>query len=253
AADPTLGYTVDASQLKYSDGAGVVSGVALTTATGAAATAGTHFIGASGGTAANYDIVLHDGTLTVAKAQLDVTAADRSKVYGASDPALAYGVDTGDLKYADTAAVVSGLNLATATGAAATAGTHAIALSGGSAANYELVLHDGTLTVSKAALTVNAADAAKVYGAADPTLAYTVDTSQLKYSDGAGVVSGVALTTATGAAATAGTHAIAASGGTAANYELQYVAGTLTVAKAQLDVSAADAAKVYGAADPTLG
>ncbi|MBK1714231.1 hypothetical protein CKO43_15765 [Rubrivivax gelatinosus] len=255
-ADPTLGFSVGGLGLVGGDSAADVFAGLLATATGASATAGTHAI--TQGTLAvadgNYQLgSFSAGTLTVAKAQLDVTAADRSKVYGASDPALAYGVDTGDLKYADTAAVVSGLNLATATGAAATAGTHAIALSGGSAANYDLVLHDGTLTVSKAALTVNAADAAKVYGAADPTLAYTVDASQLKYSDGAGVVSGVALTTATGAAATAGTHAIAASGGTAANYELQYVAGTLTVAKAQLDVSAADAAKVYGAADPTLG
>ncbi|WP_043821075.1 MBG domain-containing protein, partial [Rubrivivax gelatinosus] len=70
----------------------------------------------------NYELQYVGGTLTVSKAQLDVTAADRSKVYGAAEPTLGFAVDASDLKYADTAAVVSGVSLSTATGAAATAG-----------------------------------------------------------------------------------------------------------------------------------
>ena len=46
------------------------------------------------------------------------------------------------------------------------------------------------------------------------------------------MISGVTLSTATGAAATAGTHTITASGGTAANYAITDVNGTLTVAQA---------------------
>ncbi|MCC9647206.1 hypothetical protein LOC64_09345, partial [Rubrivivax sp. JA1029] len=190
------------------------------------ATAGTHVITAGGGSASNYELQYVDGTLTVAKAQLAVTANDASKVYGAADPTLGYTVDAADLKYADTAAVVSGVSLNTATGAAATAGTHVIAASGGAASNYDIVLHDGTLTVDKAQLAVTANDANKVYGAADPTLGYSVDASGLKYADTAAVVSGVSLNTATGAAATAGTHVIAASGGAASNYDIVLHDGT---------------------------
>ena len=58
----------------------------LSTTTGAAATAGTHTITATGGTAANYAITDVNGTLTVSTAPLTVTADDKSKVYGAADP-----------------------------------------------------------------------------------------------------------------------------------------------------------------------
>ncbi|WP_034412731.1 MBG domain-containing protein, partial [Derxia gummosa] len=122
-------------------------------------------------------------------------------------------VDASQLRYTDTASVVSGVQMSTATGAAATAGTHTITASNGLASNYALSYVNGTLTVDKAALTVTANDGRKTYGDADPTLGYTVDASQLRYTDTASVVSGVQMSTATGAAATAGTHTITAANG----------------------------------------
>ena len=252
AVDPTLGFTVNTADLKYADTAAVVSGVQLSTVTGAAATAGTHAITASGGSADNYDIVATGGTLAVSKATLRLTAADAAKVYGAADPTLGFTVNTADLKYTDTAAVVSGVQLSTATGANATAGTHAITASGATADNYDVVASNGTLTVAKATLLASASDATKVYGAADPTLGFTVDASQLKYNDSAAVVRGLQLSTVTGAAATAGTHTITASGGTADNYEVTTRDGTLTVAKATLTVTADDKSKTAGEPDPAL-
>ena len=250
--DPTLSYTANASQLKYNDTASVVSGVNLSTATGAQATAGTHAITGSGGVASNYDVTVQGGTLTVAKASLTVTADDKSKTYGDTDPALSYTVNNAQLKYSDTAAVVSGVNLSTVTGAQATAGTHAITGSGGVASNYDVTVQGGTLTVAKAALTVTADDQSKTYGDTDPALSYTVNTAQLKYSDTAAAVSGVNLSTAIGAQATAGTHAITGSGGVASNYDVTVQSGTLTVAKAALTVTADDKSKTYGDTDPTL-
>src|SRR5436305_9576196 len=105
-----------------------------------------------------------DGTLTVTNALLTVTADDQSKVYGASDPALTY-TPSGTLFYSDTYAVITGVTLTTTTGAAATFGTHPIVASGGAAANYDISYVGGTLTVSKASLTVTADDQSKVYGA----------------------------------------------------------------------------------------
>ncbi|MDB5350212.1 MAG: putative hemagglutinin-related protein [Planctomycetota bacterium] len=247
AADPALTYTLSGT-LFSPDTAAVVSGVILSTTTGAAATAGTHAITASGGTAANYAVTTANGTLTVTKAAaLTATADDQGKVYGAADPTLTYTV-TGVTYYGDSAqAVVSGVILSTTTGAAATAGTHAITASGGTAANYAVTTANGTLTVTKAAaLTATADDQGKVYGAADPTLTYTV-TGVTYYGDVAqSVVSGVILSTTTGAAATAGTHTITASGGTAANYEVNTANGTLNVSQAPLTVTASDRSKTYG-------
>ncbi len=103
-------------------------------------------------------------TLTVNKAAaLTVTANDKSKVYGATDPTLNY-TSTGTLYNGDTYAVITGVNLSTDIGAAATWGTHTITASGGSASNYEVTHVNGTLTVSKATLTViNAVAHDKIY------------------------------------------------------------------------------------------
>ena len=66
------------------------------------------------------------------------------------------------------------------------------------------------------------------------------------------MISGVTLATATGAAATGGRTPITASGGTAANYAITDVSGTLTVSPAPLTVTANNQTRAYGAADPTF-
>ncbi|MDB5960557.1 MAG: filamentous hemagglutinin N-terminal protein [Massilia sp.] len=123
----------------------------LNTATGKAAGAGLHPIGIEGvaGTT-NYDISYHPGTLTVDRAQLLVTADDQRKVYGATDPTLSASYS--GFQYDDSAAVVDGLRLQTAVGAAATAGNHPIAVAGGAAPNYGVTYRPGTVTVDNASL-----------------------------------------------------------------------------------------------------
>src|SRR5439155_26227178 len=167
-------------------------------------------ITASGGAAVNYNVVTANGTLTVGKAAaLTATADNKSKTYGAADPALSY-TPSGTLYYTDTYAVITGVSLSTTIGAAATAGTHAITASGGTAVNYDVVTANGTLTVGKAAaLTATADDKIKVYGAADPALSFS-PSGTLYYTDTYAVITGVSLSTTTGATATAGTHAITA-------------------------------------------
>jgi gliding motility-associated-like protein len=250
-ADPVLDYT-SAGTLYYTDTYSVISAVSLITETGASATFGTHTINASGGTADNYDVNHVNGTLTVSKAApLTVTADDKSKVYGAADPVLSY-TPSGTLYYTDTYSVISGVSLTMPTGASASSGTHTITAAGGSAGNYDVNHTNGTLTVSKASLTVTASDKSKVYGAADPVLDY-ISSGTLFYSDAYSVISGVSLTTSTGASASSGTHTITATGGTADNYDVNHVDGTLTVTKAAaLTVTANDKSKVYGEVDPVF-
>src|SRR5262249_30994024 len=145
-------------------------------------------------------------------AALTVTADDQSKVYGAADPTLTY-TPSGTLYYGDTYSVISGVAMSTTTGAAATAGNHAITASGGIADNYNIVFINGNLHVDKAAaLTVTADDKIKILGGADPVLTYTVTGTTYYGDNGQSLVSGVSLSTTTGAAATVGTHTIFATG-----------------------------------------
>src|SRR4029077_13417840 len=128
-----------------------------------------------------------------------ITADNQSKVYGAADPTLTY-TPSGTLYNGDTYSVISSVSLSTTTGAAATAGTHTITATGGTAANYNVVDANGTLTVSKAAaLTVTANDQSKVYGAAEPGLTDRVTGTSYSGDVAQAVVSGVSLATTTGA------------------------------------------------------
>ena len=251
ADDPVPDYTL-AGSLYYSDTYSVISGVSLNTATGASASFGTHMITAAGGTADNYNITHVNGTLTVSKASLTVTANDKAKIYGTADPVLDF-TPSGTLYYTDTYSVISEVSLSTATGASATFGSHIITASGGTADNYDVTNVNGTLTVSKAAaLTVTANDKLKVYGASDPDLDYT-PSGTLYYSDTYIVINDVTLNTPTGSSASFGTHTITATGGSADNYDIDHVNGTLTVSKAAaLTVTANDKSKLYGASDPLL-
>ncbi len=228
ASVPSLAFNV--TGFVNGDTTNVLSGSAsLATAATSASGVGTYTITVGPGTlsAANYEFSnLVNGTLTVYPARLTVTADNKSKVYGAADPTLTYTV-TGLLN-GDAPSVISGVTLSTTTGAAATAGTHPIVTTGGAAANYAISDVNGTLTVTKAPLTAAADNKSKSYGAADPTLTYTI-TGTFYYGAGPSVVSGVTLSTATGAAATVGTHAITPTGGSAANYTITDVPGTLTV------------------------
>ena len=246
AADPTL--TATYGGFAYTDNASVVTGLSLSTDTGAAATFGTHDIMAEGGTALNYVITDINGILDVSKADMTITADNQKKVYGAADPALT--ATYSGLQYTDTAAVVTGFGMSTETGAAATFGQHVITASGGTALNYAIIDVNGTLDVAKAALTITADNQAKVYGATDPAL--TASYSGFAYTDNESVVTGLSLETVTGAAATFGAHTITASGGAALNYAITDSNGILDVAKAALTITADNKAKVYGAADPVL-
>jgi gliding motility-associated-like protein len=251
ASDPVLDYTVTGT-LYNGDSYSVVTGVTLSTSTASLATYGTHTIIAKDGTAVNYAITHINGTLTVSKADLIVTANDKAKVYGATDPVLDY-TPSGTLYYSDSYSVITGVSLGTATGASATFGTHAITALSGTAENYNVTHVNGILTVSKAAaLTVKANDKTKVYGAVDPVLNYT-PSGTLYYSDDYSVISGLTLTTSTGASATFGSHTITAEGASAENYDVNNVNGILTVSKAAaLTATANDKTKVYGDADPVL-
>ena len=232
-------------------GSGVQNGDSFTdTATTAAIPAspvGTYcrsYPAVTGANLSNYAVAYVDGILTVGQAALTVTASNASRAYGAANPgftASGSGVQNGDsFTYTATTAAIP----------ASPVGTYSIvpAVTGANLSNYAVAYVDGTLTVGQAALTVTAANASRAYGAANP--AFT--------ASGSGVQNGDSFTyTATTAAIPAspvGTYSIvpAVTGANLSNYAVAYVDGALTVGQAALTVTASNASRAYGAANPAF-
>src|SRR5262249_51816221 len=114
--------------------------------------------------------------------------------------------------------------------------------------NYDVTLVNGTLTVDPAELTITANDASRTYGSANPTFSGTVGPTQ-----NGDVITATYTTTAT-PSSNAGNYAIVPtpSGSALSNYNFNLVNGTLTVNKAALTITANDAARAYGAANPSF-
>ena len=121
-------------------------------------------------------------------------------------------------------------------------------------ANYATTTATVTLQVNKAALTLTAKDATRVYGAANPALtaAFTGfvngDTASRSLTGSASVT-----TTAT-VKSPVGSYAITPATGTlaASNYTFKFVAGSLTITKASLNLTATSVSVPYNQAIPKL-
>ena len=118
----------------------------------------------------------------------------------------------------------------------------------------------GTLDVTKKALTVTAdadiSDAAvdhfsKVYGSGNPV--FTARIVGFEGTDGRSDLGGaLAFDTDATATSNVGDYAVTPKGLTSGNYEISFVAATLTVGKAALELNADDKSKTYGEDNPSL-
>ncbi|GGE50450.1 hypothetical protein GCM10007276_29420 [Agaricicola taiwanensis] len=245
----------------------VISGDAAVTSAGAGATAGagSYDIDIAQGSLTStrgYDLAFaSDGTLTVGKRAITVTAQDASKVYGDANPAFtatASGLAAHDVG-TDLADLLTGFGVdADGIDATTDAGSYADAIeASGTSSNYDITFVDGDLTISKRAITVTAQDASKVYGDANP--AFTAIASGLAAHDAgadlADLLTGFGVDAASyGATTNAGSYAGAIkASGSSSNYDVTFADGDLTVTKRAITVSAHDAAKVQGQIDPLLG
>ncbi len=182
----------------------------------------------------NYSVSTNNGTLTVTPAPLSVTAATQSRTYGAANPPL-----TGTLTGLQNGDAITA-TFSTAATPASPVGPYsivpALADPANKLANYTVSATNGTLTISPAALTVTAGNAARVYGAANP--AFTASYSGFQNGETlptSGVTGSPSLTaTATATSPVPGPYPITAAAGTlaAANYSFSFANGQLTLAKA---------------------
>jgi len=254
AANPTLTATI--TGFVNGDTVAVVSGApgCSTPATPTTAS-GTAPIACALGSlaAANYAFDLSaTANLTIDQAPLTITVDPSTKVYGTANPA--FGVTSVGLQNGETLADLAGtLALATAAGPASGVGSYPVTPSGLSSPNYAITFVAGTLSITKATLTVTPLDAAIAPG--DPIPAtFAVDLTGFVAGDDASVVSGAAsCSTDATLGDPSGTYTITCTVGSlsAANYDV-VVSGTavFTIGIVTLHVTVDDAVKTYGDPNP---
>lgn len=246
-ADPQFASTYTGF-VNNEDASVITSHGTFTTTASANSDVGTYAIKQTGATAQNYVFQYEDGTLTVNKAPLTMTANDKTMKYGANVPTL--DVTYTGLKNNETQPQwTTAPELSTTGSSTSNVGNYPITISNAEAKNYTLTINNGMLTIEKAPLTATAENKSRLYGDANPefTLAYT----GLKNGETVPewVNTPTIETTATVQSAV-GTYPISISNAVAVNYEVTPVEGTLTVNKAPLTITPKDVTRLYGEENP---
>ncbi|WP_448606379.1 MBG domain-containing protein [Paenimyroides ceti] len=192
----------------------------------------------------NYDITYTAANFNVTPASLNITAENKTKVYGTTDPAYTYTV--AGFVNGDTQSIITGVLARTA---GENTGIYTInkgTLTAGN--NYVITYLGANLSIVKAKLNIAAQAKTKVYGATDPDLTYSIT----------GLVNGDDNTVITGilkriAGENIGTYAIELGTlTTTSNYDLVFTTADFNITKATLNIAAEAKSKVYGTTDPAL-
>lgn len=230
-------FTASYEGWKNGDDASVVSGLKYTCDYLVTSNVGDYTIIPSDATAMNYSISFVNGTLKVNQAPLMITADDKTVIYGDAVPE--YTPSYEGWKNNDGEEVLSGLTFTCEYAPTSNIGEYPIVPSGATATNYAISYTNGKVTVNQAALTITADDKSMIYGDEHPE--FTASYEGWKNNDDESVVSGLAYTCSYAPGSYIGTYAIEPNSATALNYEITFVNGTLTVNRAVVTVSDAEA------------
>ena len=191
-----------------------------------------------------------DYTLVVDQAVLTVTAGNAAMTYGGAFPVLS--VSYGGFVNGDNASsLTTAPTIATTATPSSPAGAYSITAFGGADPNYNIVYNPGTLTIAPAALTITANDASMVYGGTVPSLSVSY-TGFVNGDNASSLTTAPTITTTANSASPAGPYPITATGAVDPNYTFTYQAGTMTVGKAALTVTADDKSMPLGGPLPAL-
>lgn len=248
-ANPAL--TVSYTGFKNGETASVLNvGATASTLADHLSNVGTYAITASGAFDDNYDFTYNNGTLTVNKATLTVTADNNVRTYGDANPALT--VSYSGFKNGETDFVLNtGATAVTLADNFSNAGSHAITASGAVDDNYQFNYVNGALTINKAVLTATANNESRIYGDSNP--GFTVTYTGFKNGENDSVINVGAVAGATANNLShVGDYAITASGASDNNYDFVYADGALSIGKATLTATADNNVRIYGDANPAL-
>jgi gliding motility-associated-like protein len=189
-------------------------------------------------------------TFIVTPASLSITADNQSRGYGAPNPVftLTYSGFVNGETSANLSTQATGVTTATIK---SRTGTYPITASGAADNNYIITYTAGTLTVTPVSVIVTVNNSVKNYGAIIPYLSATYTGLQNGDTPGNFSTQTTITTTAT-ATSPVGTYPITASGAVDPNYLFTYVAGTLTVNRVGLTITANNQTKAKNMPNPVL-
>ena len=177
------------------------------------------------GTTAAYTTAGWDAYFTNIIDHAILTATSYSRVYGEANPTFGF-TDNGGL-YSGTPTITCA---ATATSGV---GTYDIVITAGTITDASVQYVNGTLTITKAPLKITAKSYTKKQGEANPEFGVTYEGFKNSETD-AVLTTKPTVTCAATKDSPAGTYDITVSGAVAGNYEISYVAGTLTIEAAPM-------------------
>jgi len=218
-----------------------------TTAATSSSPIGTYPITCTGAVDPNYAISYVNGTLTISKGNLVITAPSPTMVYGGPLPTFTPTYSPAVPVPPFTAPVCT----TTAT-ASSPVGTYSIYCSGAVDPNYTIAYVSGTLTVTPAALTITAPSPSVTYGAATPALTPTFTGFVAGDTAAKLTTQPTCITTYVPGNVAGSTSPVTCSGAVDPNYAISYVGGTLTVTPATLTITASNGAMTYGGTVPTI-
>ena len=245
AKDYTIKYGDEIPTFEYaSDGAALEGTPSIACEATKTSPVGTYPIVISKGSVSNYNVTYVNGTLTIEKAPLKITAKDYTIKQGEALPTFEATYD--GFKNNETSSVLTKKPTITTTATSASEpGEYEITISGAEAENYDISYTKGKLTIVDAdALIITAKSYTIKYGDDIPAFEYT--------SEGAEVEGTPSIACEATKMSSVGTYPIVISKGSVSNYNVTYVNGTLTIEKAPLTITAKDYTIKQGEALPTF-
>ena len=189
--------------------------------------AGTYSIDISGAEDPGYNFVYEAGELEILKKTITAKANDHSQPYGSENPEFTISFD-GFVLEEDSEALDTLPVAITDAHQESDVGEYEIVLSGGIDENYSFTFEPGTLSITPSPLTVKADDKYRSFQTSNPPLTATF--SGFKTDDDISVLGKpVELSVDADFNAKPGRYPIVASGASDANYEIEFVEGTLSI------------------------
>jgi hypothetical protein len=199
----------------------------------------------SGAEARNYDISYTNGKLVVTEADpVTIVAKGYKRVYGVANPVFEYEV---------SGATLEGIPEITCEATETSpVGTYNIVVKQGTVKNYNVTYVTGTLTVTKAPLSIATGTYTKKQGEAMPE--FTLTYEGFKNNETKDVLTKQPEITCEADETTApGEYTITISGAEAQNYDISYTNGKLVVVKADaIIITAKNYTREYGDANPSF-
>ena len=235
-ANPVFDYTVEGGTL---EGLPKITCEATTTSA-----VGTYDIIVEQGSVSNYKVKYIAGTLTITKAPLTISGGTYTKKQGEAMPQITLGYSGFKNGESQDVLTVQPVVSCSAT-AESSPGEYAISVSGAEAQNYAISYTAGKLLVTAAdPVSVTAVSYTREYGKENPDFEYT--------TEGAPLVGTPEMACEATAFSPVGTYPIVVKKGSVANYNVSYVAGTLTIIPAPLTIGVENYTKKQGEAMPDI-